>query len=381
MQSPEHKLTSKKTPLVNASSDKALKLEAIDLLAQFNTGSHSAISKKHAELSILAWRNKSVIHEQAWQAAQEMWQLMGDIKPTVLSEKPVKGTEKKQTKYWSKNLIPAGIAACVVLAFTLSNVFTVTPQVDVALSPQKKIDHPIEKEYKNYRQAQHRVLLPDNSIVHLNFNSTIKISFNHLVRQVELVKGEAFFKVAKNPKKPFVVKTGNSTASALGTAFIVRRQHDSSSLVTVTEGAVEVAISPEYHSAYSSSKQVATENLASRKSVVLTVNESVSSSANGLSEVQSITSNNIGSWHRGVLIFKDTPLQKVLAEIDRYTAYSIIANLGYREKEKITGTFFIKRLDQELGALITSLNLAVVDNKHGELVLGLPRPKFTKYTP
>jgi transmembrane sensor len=73
------------------------------------------------------------------------------------------------------------------------------------------------------------VLLPDNSIVHLNFNSTIKISFSHSVRQVELLEGEAFFKVAKNPKKPFIVKIGNNTASALGTAFIVRRQYDKSS--------------------------------------------------------------------------------------------------------------------------------------------------------
>ena len=100
-----------------------------------------------------------------------------------------------------------------------------------------------------------------------------------------------------------------------------------------------------------------------------------------IGKIQKIASNNIGSWHRGVLIFKDTPLQKVLAEIDRYTAYDITANLGYRYKEKITGTFFIKRLDQELSALITSLNLTVVNNKNGELVLGLPRPKLTTYTP
>lgn len=381
MKSLEHNSTPTKISSLNGSSDKALKLEAIDLLTQFNTCSRNAIKTKKAELYILQWKNKSVKHQQAWQSAEEMWQLMGDIKPTVLVEAPVKASEKRQTKYWSKCLIPTSIAACLVLVIMLSNILMITPQTNVALSPQKKIGHIIEKEYKNYRQAQHRILLPDNSVVHLNFNSTIKISFSRSVRQVELLKGEAFFKVAKNPKKPFIVKTGNSTASALGTAFIVRRQHDNSSVITVTEGVVEVAIYPEYNPTNSLSKQIITDNLAAKKSVVLTANESVSSSANHLGEVQSITSNNIGSWRRGVLIFKDTSLQKVLAEIDRYTAYSITANLSYRNKEKITGTFFIKRLDQELGALITSLNLAVIDNKKGKLVLGLPRPKLTKYTP
>jgi transmembrane sensor len=381
MKSPEHKLTSKNSSVVNLPSDKALKLEAIDLLAQFNTSSYSTLTRKQTELSILSWRNKSVKHEQAWQAAQEMWQLMGDIKSPVLVEKPVKTNKVIVTKYWSKYYLPTSIAACLVMAITLSNILPVSPKTEVVQRQHEKVDPIIEKEFSNYRQEQHKVLLPDNSIVHLNFNSAIKISFSHLVRQVELLKGEAFFKVAKNPKKPFIVKTGNSTASALGTAFIVRLQHDNSSLVTVTEGIVEVEIHPKYSSSHSTSKQVIMDDLTKKNSVVLTANESVSSSLNSLGEVQSITSNNIGSWHRGVLIFKDTPLQKVLAEIDRYTAYSITANLGYRNKEKITGTFFIKRLDQELGALITSLNLAVVDNKKGKLVLGLPKPTLKKHTP
>ena len=86
-----------------------------------------------------------------------------------------------------------------------------------------------------------------------------------------------------------------------------------------------------------------------------------------------------GSWRRGILIFKDTPLQQVLAEIDRYTPYNIEAKLGYRYQEKITGTFFIKRLDEELKNLIITLNLAVINNSNGQLTLALPAPKRLKY--
>lgn len=381
MKSVEHNPSSKKVASLNAHADKALKLEAIDLLTQFNTCSHNTIKTKKAELYILQWKNKSVKHQQAWQDAEEMWQLMGDIKPTELVEIPVKRTENKKTKSWPKYLIPTSIAASLVLALTLPNVLIINPQANVVHVAQKKIDHLIEKEYENYRQAKHRVLLPDNSIVHLNFNSAIKISFTNSIRQIELLKGEAFFKVAKNPKRPFIVRTGNSTASALGTAFIVRRENESSSLITVTEGVVEVAISPEYLPKNTLGKQRVTNDLTTRNSIILTANESVISSSKNIGKIEKIVSNNIGSWHRGVLIFNDTPLQKVLAEIDRYTAYSITANLGYRYKEKITGTFFIKRLDQELSALITSLNLTVVRDSKGELVLGLPKPKFITYLP
>jgi len=376
MKSVEHNPSSKKVASLNAYAVKALKLEAIDLLTQFNTCSHNAIKTKKAELYILQWKNKSVKHQQAWQDAEEMWQLMGDIKPTELVETPVKRIENKKTKSWSKYLIPTSIAASLVLALTLPNVLSINPQVNVVHVPQKKIDHLIEKEYENYRQAKHRVLLPDNSIVHLNFNSAIKISFSNSIRQIELLKGEAYFKVTKNPNRPFIVRTGNRTASALGTAFIVRRENESTSLITVTEGVVEVAISPEYQKINTLKKLNAINDLTARESVVLTANESVISTSKKIGEIKEIESNNIGSWHRGVLIFKDTPLQKVLAEIDRYTAYSISGNLGYRYKEKITGTFFIKRLDQELSALIASLHLTVVSNTKGELVLGLPRPNL-----
>ncbi|NQY88160.1 MAG: FecR domain-containing protein [Colwellia sp.] len=386
MPSPEHNLKVKKnypsTMGSNVPSNKALKLEAIDLLTQLNTCTFDTLTAKKIELHLLQWQNKSVQHQQAWLAAEEMWQLMADIKPiaataNITADITTDNKNITQKKYWPKYLVPSSIAASLVLALTLSNVFSVNSQTNIAALPQNEIEHVIEKQYRNQWQAQHRVLLPDNSVVHLNFNSAIKISFSDSVRQIELLKGEAFFKVAKNPKRPFIVKTGNSTASALGTEFIVRRQSDNSSLITVTEGVVKVALSPEQQS----SKQKTTDCSTTQNSIILTANESVTSSNKKIGKIQKIASNNIGSWHRGVLIFKDTPLQKVLAEIDRYTAYDITANLGYRYKEKITGTFFIKRLDQELSALITSLNLTVVNNKNGELVLGLPRPKLTTYTP
>ena len=242
-----------------------------------------------------------------------------------------------------------------------------------------RLDEVIERSYSNQWQAQHRVLLPDNSIVHLNFNSAIKISFDNSTRQIELLRGEAFFKVAKNPHRPFVVKTANISASALGTAFIVRRQSDDITLITVTEGVVKVALTPEQQSENTFAKQSMNVNSSTDTSIILMANESVTSSSNTIGDIQKTTAASAASWHRGILIFKDTPLINVIAEIDRYTPYKITAKLGYREQEKITGTFFIKRLDEELKTLISTLNLAVINNQNGELKLALPAPKINRF--
>jgi transmembrane sensor len=381
MQNPENKNTPKISMLAEVPSDKALNLEAIDLLTQFNTCNHSAITKKQAEISIQQWKSQSQEHHDAWQAAEEMWLIMGNMKASVFVEAQTKPVVVAQKKYWRKCLIPTSIAACFVLAFTFLNEDRFITPTDTAHFSPKKVSHIIEKEYTNYWQAEHRVLLPDNSLVHLNFNSTIKISFNHSVRHVELIQGEAFFKVAKDPKKPFIVKVGDNTASALGTAFIVRRETDNTSLITVTEGVVEVALLPDQQLKSSPATQEVSGKLIAQSSILLNANESVIASGNVLGVKQKTPKNNVGSWHRGVLIFKDKELYEVLAEINRYTAYDITANLGYRHKEKITGTFFINRLDQELSALITSLNLNVVKSEKGKLVLGLSRPKLRAYSP
>lgn len=362
-----------------SSSDRELKLEAMDLLTQFNTNSHDLIAKEQARLHVLKWQKISTRHLKAWQSAEEMWQLMSDIKPKLSAVSVSKHSDRNQKKYFTGFFIPACVAASLLLVLIMPNLFNTHSKANIAVSHQNKVLDIIEKQYTNQWQTQNRVLLPDNSIAYLNFNSAIKISFDSSIRQIELLRGEVFFKVAKNPKRPFVVKTGNITASALGTEFLVRRQNHDLSSITVTEGVVKVALHPEYGSENKSTKQSNISHAAIGSSIILMANESVTSSSEKIGDIKKVSTQSAGSWRRGILIFKDTPLQQVLAEIDRYTPYNIEAKLGYRYQEKITGTFFIKRLDEELKNLIITLNLAVINNSNGQLTLALPAPKRLKY--
>lgn len=86
------------------------------------------------------------------------------------------------------------------------------------------------------------VTLSDGSVVRLNAESTITFPehFRATTREIAL-QGEAFFEVAKDPEKPFVITTGNLTTTVLGTSFNVQAYPESTTItVTVATGKVRV---------------------------------------------------------------------------------------------------------------------------------------------
>jgi len=83
-----------------------------------------------------------------------------------------------------------------------------------------------------------RLPMSDGSIATINTDSAIKVSMTHARRVVDLVRGEAWFKVAHNKKRPFIVMAGDARVQAVGTAFSVRRL-GTQTQIQVTEGTVK----------------------------------------------------------------------------------------------------------------------------------------------
>jgi len=81
--------------------------------------------------------------------------------------------------------------------------------------------------------------LTDGSTVELNARSRIRVAYSSTGRDVELLEGQALFKVARSPSRPFVVHSGDSSVRAVGTQFDVNRSHGAM-IVTVVEGRVAV---------------------------------------------------------------------------------------------------------------------------------------------
>jgi transmembrane sensor len=83
--------------------------------------------------------------------------------------------------------------------------------------------------------------LADGSLAEINTDSVIEVALRRRVREVVVHRGEAWFQVAKDPDRPFVVRAGDAQARAVGTAFSVRRRTGSVELL-ITEGVVEASI-------------------------------------------------------------------------------------------------------------------------------------------
>jgi transmembrane sensor len=100
------------------------------------------------------------------------------------------------------------------------------------------------REWQQYstRMGEIRsITLSDGSVITLNTNSRVAVSFTDNQRDIRLEQGEALFKVAKNKDRPFIVAVANATVRAVGTSFAVRALSASPIEVVVREGIVEVA--------------------------------------------------------------------------------------------------------------------------------------------
>lgn len=84
------------------------------------------------------------------------------------------------------------------------------------------------------------VVLADGSVVSLNTNSEILVQFTNEARNINLLRGEALFDVAKNKHRPFIVSAGDTRVRAVGTSFTVSRLPKKPIQVLVREGVVEL---------------------------------------------------------------------------------------------------------------------------------------------
>ncbi len=90
---------------------------------------------------------------------------------------------------------------------------------------------------------QRSIVLNDGSTIELNSRSHVRVHFSDAERGVDLIEGQALFRVAKNPVRPFIVSANGTHVRAVGTQFDVYRK-TSGTVVTVVEGKVAVFSEP-----------------------------------------------------------------------------------------------------------------------------------------
>lgn len=165
--------------------------------------------------------------------------------------------------------------------------------------------------------------LEDGSEITLGGRTKLVVTFSAAARSANLIRGEAWFRVAHDPKWPFVVRAGDGAIRDVGTAFLVTRDSDRV-VVTVTEGTVAVTTAPRVSLSPSISRGAAPVPLP--PPVRLTGGEQVSYHDNGdVASVVRADANAATAWIRGRLIFDGEPLQYVVESINRYSLRRIAA--------------------------------------------------------
>ena len=191
------------------------------------------------------------------------------------------------------------------------------------------------------------VTLADGSVVSLGGDTRIEVSLSENVRAIELTKGEALFKVAKDAARPFKVRAGDATIVAVGTEFNVERDSDRA-IVSVTEG--RVVVNP-----VSGLLPVALlqEFKPKLRSVHVSAGQQTTAGSAGIEEPTKMEDPATG-WQIGHLAFRLQPLRYVLEDVNRYAHKPIVLENEGMGTLVITGT--VER--ENIGGWIKSLEHA-----------------------
>ena len=217
----------------------------------------------------------------------------------------------------------AGMAAAVLLSLGSFHLFHLNQEEQVSFAS-------ITTSYGERKE----ITLSDGSRVILNACSSLEYpnSFKQKERKVHL-KGEAFFKVAKNEKKPFRVVTEDLSVKVLGTGFNVKSYPaDNQVSVDVESGKVEVSL-PE-----------ATLRLKKQERVWV-------NTASGEFNKKQEEDNKVAVWRKGGFGFRSTPIQDVARELERSFHCRIEFAEGQHFNNVVTGELESSSLESVLESI------------------------------
>ena len=221
------------------------------------------------------------------------------------------------------------MAACLALVFVFRVELNVLLQADYATKVGE----------------QKTVRLEDGSVVTLNTDSALAVTMQGDQRTIELLKGEAFFDVQPDARRPFIVHGDHSITRVLGTRFFVHEKGHSDE-VNVLSGRVEV-----------------TDGQRWRQSVVLHGGDAVSVGRDGHSATGRLDTKLATSWLDGYLVFEDVALSDVIEQVQRYRNGMVIFKDNSLRQLKINGRINLRdsahifeTLEKSLSVRITRLS-------------------------
>lgn len=292
--------------------------QACGWLSKMHSGDFSWAEQQR----LLAWRAADSAHDEAWQRAQTLWQGLERLRGRSIpgSEPLLRERYRNSPSHfvvkpcYRRRFLPLAVACSAVLAVTLALLFP--PQAWRA-------------DYLTGKGEQLGVTLADGSRVKLNTSTALAIHFDDSVRRVELLAGEAFFEVAKNSQRAFVVTSAGSEVRAIGTAFDVRLQSGKTQ-VELVEGIVDIQDAQHQHR----------ERLIAGQSAAI--------GADNIALQSASRPESMALWREGYLQFDGLPLHEAIAQINQYRPGRVLLLNTALADKRISGLFRLDALDQAI---------------------------------
>ncbi|MEP7246335.1 MAG: FecR domain-containing protein [Gammaproteobacteria bacterium] len=314
----------------------------------------------------LAWCQADARNREAFEEARELWRTTG-LMPRETNGAQAVGALRAPRM---RRLHPLAIAAVLVALVAGGAWLMMRGPLGAARSPDVLTFATVRSERRSF-------MLADGSRVDMAGDSKLTVSLTKRARDIELQQGEAYFSVAHDKARPFVVHAGAVHVRAVGTRFDVRTAVDRV-VVAVEEGVVVVEPPPER--ADSIGKALASLNASTgadrsaerlRPLHVRAGEEVAVGVPTHELQMMPIEPTAVASWREGRLRFAREPLRSVLASIRAASGQEIELASPELGDLRFTGTVFSTRVEAWVHGLPAVFPVTV--SQDGAVIVIAPR--------
>jgi transmembrane sensor len=271
-------------------------------------------------------------HERAYRSVWRAWHIIGthSASPELIAYR----SDALQRRRRDKN-IPAATSR---RAFGRWCAVGVLAALLVGLGLKLPLRGSSETDYRTALGEQRSLELADRSRIVLDAGTALRVRMTRDARVVDLLKGQAQFLVAHDPRRPFLVEAGASTITAVGTSFNVEYL-DERMKVDMMEGKVVVAVA-ETSTTRGPSFAGPLRTAAAGRTLDLAAGEELNVGPRGQTRI--VHNADVGAaiaWKDGKIIFKNTPLGEAVRQMNRYSRLQLRLSDPSLAQERISGVF------------------------------------------
>ena len=298
-----------------------------------------------------AWLAADPRHRAAYDRAASLWRQVGALDGTALPPRSLQPLARERFIAWRNGGRPRWPLRLAGGVAVLAAVLLV---VLLPIDPRSLLSPGIQGFETRIAETR-EIRLADGSRVTLGARSGLSVELEETERRIRLRFGEAFFEVASDPARPFIVESDSLRVEALGTAFDVRRL-GVGSRVAVAEGTVAV-------SSADPNGDVAPMRLSAGQQIA-------SDDRGSLGAATAIAPDAVGAWRRDRLVYSGAPLSDVVADANRYHDDWILLRDEKAAQLEITAVFDARDIDGMLAALGEALPIVVRDRPGPIITIG-----------